>query len=250
MPLSGDIRVLWSMLRGQPRAGSHAERLAAFYGPQASQYDAFRERLLHGRGEMIDGLVSALAESRGTLDGARVVELGGGTGRNLLFFGERLDLLGRVDLVDLCAPLLEEARQRTAGMDQVHISEADACTWRPAEPVDAVYFSYALTMIPDWAAAMDNAIAMLKPGGVLGVVDFYVSSAAPPAGLARHSAVTRAFWPRWFSHDGVRPTPEHLLRLRELLPDHDLVEAMAAVPYLPLLRVPYYRFVGRRPGPG
>jgi phenylacetate-CoA ligase len=75
-------------------------------------------------------------------------------------------------------------------------------------------------------------------------------AAAPPAGLARHSAVTRAFWPRWFSHDGVRPTAEHLLRLRELLPDHELVEAMAPVPYLPLLRVPYYRFVGRRPGPG
>ncbi len=237
------------MLRGQLRSGSHAERLAAFYGPQASQYDAFRERLLHGRGEMIDSLVSTLAESRGTLDGAHVVELGGGTGRNLLFLGDRLRSLGRVDLVDLCAPLLEEARRRTVGMDQVHVSEADACTWRPAEPVDAVYFSYSLTMIPDWVAAMDNAIAMLKPGGVLGVVDFYVSSATPPAGLVQHSAAARAFWPRWFSHDGVRPNPEHLLRLREKLPDHQLIESMAPVPYLPLLRVPYYRFVGRRPDP-
>jgi hypothetical protein len=29
---------------------------------------------------------------------------------------------------------------------------------------------------------------------------------------------------------------------------HQLHEATAPVPYLPLLRVPYYRFVGRLPG--
>jgi SAM-dependent methyltransferase len=115
MSITGDARVLFSMLRGQPRQGSHAERLAAFYGPQASQYDAFRERLLHGRAEMIDALLDALVDARGSLEGAHVVELGGGTGRNLLFFGERLDTLGRVDLVDLCGPLLDEARARTIG---------------------------------------------------------------------------------------------------------------------------------------
>lgn len=248
MSLSGDARVLLSMLRGQPRHGSHAERLAAFYGPQAGQYDAFRERLLHGRGEMIDDLLSALTEQRGGLDGAHVVELGGGTGRNLLFFGERLARLGPVDLVDLCAPLLAEARGRFADRPNVHVTEADACTWRPAAPVDAVYFSYALTMIPDWRAALDNALAMLKPGGVLGVVDFYVSAAQPDPGLARHGTFARFFWPRWFAHDGVRPNPGHLAALRARLPDHGLHEALAPVPYLPLLRVPYYRFIGRMPG--
>ncbi|MCG6940378.1 MAG: class I SAM-dependent methyltransferase [Thiohalocapsa sp.] len=247
MSFTGDAHVLWSMLRGQPRSGSHAERLAAFYGPQASQYDAFRERLLHGRAEMIGSLTDALMESRGSLDGARVVELGGGTGRNLLFFGPALDALGRVDLVDLCTPLLAEARGRFLDRKQVHVTEADACTWRPDEPVDAVYFSYALTMIPDWRAALDNALAMLKPGGVLGVADFYVSDAKPPAGLVRHDSFTRLFWPRWFAHDGVRPCPDHPQALRERLPAHRLWESMAPVPYLPLLRVPYYRFIGRLP---
>jgi S-adenosylmethionine-diacylgycerolhomoserine-N-methlytransferase len=33
--------------------------------------------------------------------------------------------------------------------------------------------------------------------------------------------------------------------LRELLPNHQLWESRAPVPYLPLVRVPYYRFVGR-----
>jgi S-adenosylmethionine-diacylgycerolhomoserine-N-methlytransferase len=28
-------------------------------------------------------------------------------------------------------------------------------------------------MIPDWRAAVDNALTMLRPNGVLGVVDFH-----------------------------------------------------------------------------
>ncbi|MBK1703991.1 class I SAM-dependent methyltransferase [Halochromatium glycolicum] len=238
--LASDLRVLLAMLRGQPRTGSHAERLQAFYAPQAERYDAFRARLLHGRAELIAQL--------GVPAGAHVVELGAGTGQNLLFFDERLAALGRADLVDLCPALIAAARRRTAAMANVRVHEADACHWQPEQSVDAVYLAYALTMIPDWAAAIENAIRMLRPGGVLGVVDFYVSASAPEAGQVRHSALTRAFWPRWFRHDGVHLDPQRLQRLRERLPQHQLVEQMAPVPYLPGLRVPYYRFVGRKPG--
>jgi S-adenosylmethionine-diacylgycerolhomoserine-N-methlytransferase len=104
-------------------------------------------------------------------------------------------------------------------------------------------------MIPDWRAAIRNAIAMLKPGGVLGVVDFYVSASRVPDGLAQHGSLTRAFWPSWFCHDGVRISAEHFPELRRLMPDHAFVEARAQVPYLPLGRVPYYLFVGRKPTP-
>jgi S-adenosylmethionine-diacylgycerolhomoserine-N-methlytransferase len=247
MSIATDARVLLALLRGQPRRGSHAERLAAFYGPQAGQYDAFRERLLQGRAELIAGLIDGLIDRRGSLDGARVIELGGGTGRNLLFFGERLAELAEVEVVDLCRPLIDEARRRAAGWPSVRVIEADACAYRPAEPADLVYFSYALTMIPDWRAAIDNAVAMLAPGGLLGVVDFYVSQADPPAGMTRHGPLTRAFWPRWFAHDGVHPSPDHLPYLRARLPDHRLAELRAPVPYLPGPRVPYYRFTGRAP---
>ena len=43
--LAADARILWRMLCGQPRAGSHAERLQGFYAPQATRYDAFRARV-------------------------------------------------------------------------------------------------------------------------------------------------------------------------------------------------------------
>ena len=161
---------------------------------------------------------------------------------------KRLARLGGVTVVDLCPALLAEARRRWANAANVHVAEADATAWQPDAPVDCVYFSYALTMIPDWRGAIDNALAMLKPGGTLGVVDFYVSAADPAPGLVRHGLFTRHFWPRWFGHDGVLPSPEPLAQLRTHLPDHVLHERRAPVPYLPGLRAPYYIFVGRRGG--
>ncbi|MBS0582745.1 MAG: methyltransferase domain-containing protein [Proteobacteria bacterium] len=238
--LRGDFGVLRAMLRGIPKHGSHAQNLQGFYGTQAGDYDRFRERLLQGRAELIARLQLALPRA------AHVVELGGGTGRNLEFFGTALDDVAAFDLVDLCPALLARARARFARHARVRVIEADATIFRPAQAVDCVYFSYALTMIPDWRAALDNACAMLKPGGVLGVVDFYHSTARPDAGLVRHGAFTRKFWRRWFAHDGVRLDPEHLAALRARFPRHELIESRAAVPYLPGLRVPYYVFVGRK----
>jgi S-adenosylmethionine-diacylgycerolhomoserine-N-methlytransferase len=195
--------------------------------------------LLHGREELMRRLDPPA--------GAWVVELGAGTGRNLDFLGERIAKLGRVELVDLCPALLERARRRTRGLGNVRVVEADAATYRPERPVDRVYLSYALTMIPDWHRALDNALAMLGPGGQLGVVDFYVSEPEPAPGLARHGPIARWFWPRWFGHDGVHPDPAHLTALRRRLPQHRLLEALAPVPYLPGLRAPYYVFVGTAP---
>jgi S-adenosylmethionine-diacylgycerolhomoserine-N-methlytransferase len=237
--LRDDFAVLQRLARGMPRAESHAASLSAFYAPQAGSYDRFRERLLQGRAELIARLDLP--------DRAHVVELGGGTGRNAEFFGERLSRLDTLEIVDVCAPLLATARERARHIPQLRVIEADATTYQPDQPVDAVYFSYALTMIPDWRAAIANALAMLKPGGVIGVVDFYVSEARPAAACARHAALTRWFWPAWFGHDGVRVSEQHLPELRRLLPDHTLEEARAKVPYLPIGRVPYYVFVGRKP---
>ena len=237
--LLADSRILWQMLRGQARSGSAAERLQAFYAPQASRYDYFRARLLHGRDELIDRLSTPV--------GGTVVELGGGTGSNIDRFGRRMQKLQRYTLVDLCPALLEQARSRARVHRNVELVEGDVTRYRPAEPVDCVFFSYSLTMIDDWRAALFNALAMLKPGGALGVVDFYVSRANPGAGFARHAAWQRWLWRRWFAHDGVRLSPEHLEALTDAMPDHVRLERQGPLPYVPGLNVPYYVFVGRKP---
>jgi len=234
-----EARVLLALARGTPRAGSHAEQLQRFYAPQAETYDAFRERLLHGRRELVDLLPAAARD--------RIVELGAGTGRNLEFFGPRLEQLDQVDAVDLCPALLDVARRRWAHVPKVRVVEADATRYVPAQPVDVVYFSYALTMIPDWRSAVDNALAMLRPGGTLGMVDFYLPAAHGGEGRLSRHARTNRFWRAWFAHDGVRLSEEHLPYLRSHLVVDACLERAGAVPYLPWLRVPHYILVGRKP---
>lgn len=225
-----DARVLWHMLRGQSRQGDHVQRLEAFYAPQAEHYDAFRARLLQGRRELLAHLAPA--------PGEHVVELGAGTGANLAHLGEQVADLRRVDLVDLCPSLLAVARTRWAGRENVKVIEADACRYDPGRAVDCVFFSYSLTMIPNWRAALDNAVAMLRPGGRLGLVDFH---------LPEDGGIADEFWRRWFGHDGVRLSRQHLPHLQATLPAHVAHRRRAAVPYLPGLRVPYYLFIGWKP---
>lgn len=226
-----EARTLLAMLRGQPRAGSHAERLQAFYAPQAAHYDRFRARLLRGRDELLQRLPLA--------PGATLIDLGGGTGRNIEFLAARVPGLARVELVDLCPALLAQARQRCGRWPNVHLVEADVTHYRPAQAADVVLMSYALTMIPDWRPALRNAVAMLRPGGTLAIVDFCLSKSQP--------RWLGAFWRRWFAHDGVRLSHEHAAVLRALLPAHEYAEHRAPVPYLPLLQVPYYHFLGAKP---
>lgn len=141
------------------------------------------------------------------------------------------------------------ARKRiAAGGDNGEIVEADATRFRPrCGSADVVTFSYSLTMIPDWFAAIDNALSILRPGGRIGVVDFYVSRKHPEPSQRRHSWLTRAFWPLWFSSDNVFPSLDHVPYLHRRFEPVVFDEFRARVPFLPRGRVPYYHFVGRKP---
>jgi S-adenosylmethionine-diacylgycerolhomoserine-N-methlytransferase len=246
MMLLQDSRILLHLLRGhRAMGGSHADRLQDFYAPQAAEYDRFRERLLPGRKELIERLAP--------MAGDTVIELGGGTGRNIEYFGARLLSLNRFELVDLCPALLQQAEKRASQWPAlVKIIQADATTYKPStldgQGVDRVYFSYSLTMIPEWRRAINNALRMLRPGGLIGAVDFYVSASEPRYGLTRHGWMTRQFWPRWFRHDGVRLSPDHLPELMSRTEPVHCEEGLATLPYLPGLRVPYYIYVGRKAG--
>ncbi len=158
MSFVSDLKVLYHLLLRPVRGDSHAQRMENFYSGQADAYDDFRKRLLQGREE----LYAKIAENRsGTW-----VDLGGGTGANLEFIGPAISQFQRVYVVDLASSLLKVADKRAAerGWSQVRAVTADATQWQPEEGlVDIVTFSYSLTMIPDWFAAIDNAIRMLKP---------------------------------------------------------------------------------------
>jgi S-adenosylmethionine-diacylgycerolhomoserine-N-methlytransferase len=244
MSLVADLRILWQLALAPIAGETHAERMESFYRAQSSGYDDFRRRLLHGRAELIESLPLA--------DGSVWVDLGGGTGANLELAGDRLSACRQVYLVDLAPSLLSVASRRSAehAWNNVRIVHGDATTFIPPEPADLVTFSYSLTMIPDWFAAIDRAWQLLRPGGRIGVVDFYVSRKHAGTSHAQHGWMTRNLLPLWFGSDNVFLTPDHVRYLQHRFEAVALQECRGSIPYLPFLSAPYYRLVGRKPSAG
>jgi len=241
MSLTRDLRIVGQLIRGSRQSGDHSERMEQFYAEQAEDYDAFRERLLPGRKELLTKL--PLPEN------AVVADLGGGTGANLEFLpAQAHQRISRWQVVDLSASLLSIAARRKAQHQWQHVDlvNEDAVSWAPTTPPDLVLFSYSLTMIPDWQAALEHALDILKPGGHLALVDFTVSGKRPAAPLARNSWFARNFWPRWFAWDGVYLNPNHLPWLLDRLDTKILEQSLTRLPFLPGSRVPYYWFIGQK----
>jgi S-adenosylmethionine-diacylgycerolhomoserine-N-methlytransferase len=242
MGFFSDMKILYHMVLKPVRGDSHAERMESFYGGQADAYDDFRRRLLKGREEMYASVPKP--------EGGVWVDMGGGTGSNIENLADDIDKLKKVYVVDLSESLLKVASERfeARGWNNAEAVVADATKFRPPEgQADVVTFSYSLTMIPDWFAAIENALAMLKPGGHIGVVDFYVGRKYPAEGTKKHRWLSRTIWPPWFSTDNVFPSPDHLPFLRHHFEQVDLVEERSRMPYVPFFRTPYYQFVGRKP---
>jgi S-adenosylmethionine-diacylgycerolhomoserine-N-methlytransferase len=223
------------------RGRTHAERLDCFYNYQADHYDAFRESFLRGR----DDLVSRLPWQ----PGIRWCDLGCGTARLLSMAGERARDCQDIVLVDLCHTLLVKARERIAseGWTNCRIEPGDITSHSIGEKADIVTFSYSLSMTPDWFLAIDRAAQMLRPGGTLGVVDFYVARKYPiGTGLPSQALWTRHFWPVWFDTDDVHPCPDHVPYISKYFEAEYFSTARSRVPGMPWLRPPCYVYVGKR----
>lgn len=236
-----DLKILYHLALRPVRGKDHAARMESFYSGQADAYDDFRKRLLHGREELFQKI--------DVPEGGVWVDLGGGTGANMEFIAEAVPRLSKVYVVDLASSLLNVARERfeKRGWTHAEAIEADATQWQPPEgAADVVTFSYSLTMIPDWFSAIENALRMLKPGGKIGVVDFYVARKHAAENMQRHSWFTRSFWPVWFASDNVFPSTDHLPFLQSHLATEWCRESRSKVPYIPLIRTPFYQFIGSK----
>ncbi|MDQ2757090.1 MAG: methyltransferase domain-containing protein [Actinomycetota bacterium] len=138
------------------------------YKRGARAYDVVSlERLVYRQGR--EAAIAAL----GLLPGARVLDVGCGTGLNLPLL--MAAGAGEVVGVDSSAPMLRQARQRVErqGWSHVRLVEGDAAALGSLVDgvVDAVVFTYSLSVVDDWQAAWEQAFGMLRPGGRVAVVD-------------------------------------------------------------------------------
>lgn len=152
-------------------SGGHGGLMDSVYRHQRHIYDLSRKYYLLGR----DGLIADLAPPRG----GAVLEIGCGTGRNLISAGKAWPE-ARLYGVDISAAMLETARRAVAkaGMaDRVVLAQGDGCGFDPQAlfgraQFERVFISYALSMIPNWQRALRQGAQCAAPAGKLEVVDF------------------------------------------------------------------------------
>jgi S-adenosylmethionine-diacylgycerolhomoserine-N-methlytransferase len=146
------------------------ELMDRVYRHQRHVYDLTRKFYLLGR----DHLIARLDPPAG----GHVLELGCGTGRNLVAAARRYPH-ARLHGVDISGAMLETARSNItrAGLnDRIRLAQGDATRLDPAlfglQHFDRVFFSYSLSMIPPWRQALAHGAGLVAPGGRLSLVDF------------------------------------------------------------------------------
>jgi S-adenosylmethionine-diacylgycerolhomoserine-N-methlytransferase len=158
---------------GQDLAGSvsPSDLMDRVYRHQRHIYDATRKYFLLGR----DHLIARLDPPAG----GHVLELGCGTGRNLIAAARRYPQACFYG-VDISSEMLVTARKNVAAAglhDRIVLGQGDATRLDPAAALglqrfERVFFSYSLSMIPPWQQALAHGAALVAPGGRLSLVDF------------------------------------------------------------------------------
>ena len=180
--------------RTWPAEATH--RMNRMYRRQRYIYDGTRRYYLLGRDRLISGLQPAA--------GANVLEIGCGTGRNLVLAAQlypEAQFFG----IDVSTEMLTSAISaisRRRMTKRIRVAHGDGTAFDPQvlfglPSFDHVMISYSLSMIPDWRRVLQAAISRLAPGGRLHVVDFGNQERLP--------GTIRALLLRWLAMFDVAP---------------------------------------------
>jgi S-adenosylmethionine-diacylgycerolhomoserine-N-methlytransferase len=151
--------------------GKAGARMDAIYRHQRHFYDLSRKYYLLGRDRLIDRLEPA--------HGATVLEIGCGTGRNLIRAARRHPD-ARYFGIDISREMLATAGTNIAKeslRDRIKLACGDAADFDPealfgVARFDRVFLSYTLSMIPPWRAVLQGLPRLLSACGEIHIVDF------------------------------------------------------------------------------
>jgi S-adenosylmethionine-diacylgycerolhomoserine-N-methlytransferase len=171
-------------------------RMNRMYRRQRYVYDFTRRYYLLGRDQLIENLQIEA--------GSSVLEIGCGTGRNLVQAAKRFPG-ARFFGIDVSTEMLTSAIASIARRgfgSRIRVAHGDATAFDPQRlfgmpAFDHVMISYSLSMIPAWNQVISSALWHLKPGGRLHIVDF--------GGQEQLPGMARALLLRWLDLFDVTP---------------------------------------------
>ena len=185
-------------------------RVLGRYGKLAPVYErTLGDRLLYAQARRRAVELLRLAP------GATVVDFACGTGLNFALVEGRIGPSGTLIGVDLTAAMLRRASARVnrSGWSNVHLVQLDVTSLtreqleqraalRAGQQVDAVLCTLGMSVIPQWEAAWNAMLALVRPGGTAALMD-----GSPPP---KRTISTRLVWPliwlgcRYFAADWAR----------------------------------------------
>jgi len=192
-----------------------------YYRVHAGIYDLTRWTFLLGREALV-------REAAASCTPSRILEVGCGTGKNLVQLGRRFPQAQLWGL-DLSGDMLAVAKRKLQNLAP-RPTLVQAAYDRPVEDepsFDLVVFSYALSMFnPGWEEALTAASLDLAPGGAIAVVDFHDSGSTLFKG--------------WMGLNHVRLNGHLLPGLKSRFPSHTATirPAFGGI-------WSYFRFIGR-----
>jgi len=145
-----------------------------------------------------------------------VLEVGCGTGCNLPYLSEKVGTKGQVYGLDCSESMLRKAREKIEKYKWTNVSliKEYAENYTLPQRADLILFSYSLTMIPDWQAALNNAIENLRDTGKLVILDFYVWN--------KYEGLFN-IWKKWLKVNHVNISDEPVKYLRNKSRDFKLL---------------------------
>lgn len=144
------------------------QNIKNYYTFHAYIYDLTRWTFLFGRKKVIDKIPILKNDVK------QVLEIGCGTGHNLIYLSNRFPNANIVG-VDISDEMIAKAKENTAMYPNVTIQKELDLSEKQGT-FDIVLMSYVLTMMnPSWEFWVKNANNLLHEKGFFAVVDFHVS---------------------------------------------------------------------------